>query len=158
MEHKARKLLWVGIVIIGIAVLLSGYMLWSLRNVGIKNVSVSPSIAYEEYNDMVRVVSPQKDQVVRSPLIVTGEARGVWYFEASFPLILTDTDGNVLAEGFATADDDWMTEEYVSFQGELIFEIPDLIEEGILILKKDNPSGLPENDDSFEVFVDFNSM
>ncbi|MEX2014128.1 MAG: hypothetical protein WD896_02115, partial [Parcubacteria group bacterium] len=35
--------------------------------------------------DMVRVASPLPNEILTSPITVLGEARGNWYFEASFP-------------------------------------------------------------------------
>lgn len=92
----------------------------------------------------VRVASPLPQGVVTSPLTVTGEARGTWYFEASFPVRLLDGDGNELAVVPAQAQGDWMTTEFVPFQVTLTFATPETAT-GTLVLEKDNPSGLPEN-------------
>jgi hypothetical protein len=49
-----------------------------------------------------------------------------------------------------------MTEQLVPFKAELTFKAPvDENRRGSLILKKDNPSGLPENDDAIEIPVTF---
>lgn len=96
-----------------------------------------------------------ENNVIASPLTITGEARGWWYFEASFPIVLTDWDGLIIAEGFATAQDEWMTEDLVPFSATLTFEKPFYGERGTLILKRDNPSGLPEHDASLEIPVRF---
>lgn len=110
--------------------------------------------------------SPQSDQAISSPLTITGRARGTWYFEATFPVVLTDWDGRIIAEHYATAQGDWMTEDFVPFGATLVFDTPvyndspDFMRNGFLILKKDNPSGLPEYDDALEVrvrFADVNS-
>jgi hypothetical protein len=107
--------------------------------------------------DLIRISSPRPNQVIVSPLLITGEARGNWFFEASFPVALTDWDGRIIAEGVATAKNDWMTEDFVPFEASLTFT-PDpnaYSNNGTLILRKDNPSGLPENDDALEVPVVF---
>jgi hypothetical protein len=106
-------------------------------------------------SDKIRLISPLPGGVIKSPLIVKGEARGNWYFEASFPVILTNWDGLIIAEGIATAESDWMTTEFVPFTATLEFEIPKYKNNGFLILKKDNPSGLPEHDDALEIQVLF---
>lgn len=98
--------------------------------------------------------SPLPGTTVGSPLIVTGSARGTWYFEASFPVRLLDGNGNELAAVPAQADGDWMTENFVPFTAILEFA-PPATPNGTLILQKDNPSGLPENDASLEVPVLF---
>lgn len=107
--------------------------------------------------DLIRLTSPLPNEVVKSPLKITGEARGFWFFEASFPVFLVNWDGLIIAEGIATAKDDWMTEDFVPFEATLEFEIPKYKNNGALILKKDNPSGLPEHDDALEVPILFSS-
>jgi len=108
----------------------------------------------EEYADQIRVFNPLPGQSVKSPLIVEGEARGMWFFEADFPVKLLDANGNVIIFHYAEAQSDWMTEEFVPFKSELVFEKPDT-PTGILVLIKDNPSGLPENDDEYAIPVNF---
>ncbi len=103
---------------------------------------------------LIRVISPVAGEKITSPLTVTGEARGTWYFEASFPVKLTDEAGNVLAIAPAQAQGEWMTEEFVPFSVQLTFT-PPASEKGFLVLEKDNPSGLPENDDSFSLPIRF---
>ena len=112
---------------------------------------------------LIRVESPLPDQKIKSPLVVKGEARGYWFFEASFPIVLTDWDGRIIAQHYAQAKDDWMTENYIPFEGVLEFEDPSFSgaeaghfsRRGFLILQKDNPSGLPENDDALEIQIWF---
>jgi hypothetical protein len=92
---------------------------------------------------------------ISSPLVLTGEARGIWFFEASFPVILTDWDGLIIAQGYAQADTDWMTTDFVPFTSTLTFDKPTYKDNGFLILRKDNPSGLPENDEFVEIPIIF---
>ena len=69
-------------------------------------------------------------------------------------MILTNWDGLIIAEGYATAQGDWMTTDYVPFEATLEFTADTSVSNrGSLILKKDNPSGLPENDDALEYTV-----
>lgn len=109
--------------------------------------------------DLILIESPAPKSKITSPLEIKGEARGNWYFEASFPIVLTDWDGKIIAQGIATAQSNWMTEEFVPFTGTLNFENPswdaDFSKRGFLIFKKDNPSGLPEHDNSYEMTVWF---
>jgi hypothetical protein len=106
------------------------------------------------YKDVLKVKEPVFNQSVASPLVISGEARG-WYFEASFPVELVDWDGRIIAQGPAQAQGDWMTSEFVPFKATLSFTVPDDIpyRRATLILRKDNPSGMPENDDAFEIPV-----
>lgn len=104
--------------------------------------------------DLIVVDSPMPGDGVTSPLTVTGRARGSWYFEASFPVQLLDADGDVLASGPAQAQGDWMTQDFVPFKITLTFKTPAKLD-GMLVLKKDNPSGLPANEDQLRVPVVF---
>lgn len=107
-----------------------------------------------EQSSLIRLDSVQPNQTITSPLTLTGEARGYWYFEASFPVELYDSNNLLLASGIATAQGDWMTENFVPFTTTLSFNQP-ATATGSLILKKDNPSGEPANDDSLIVPVTF---
>lgn len=116
----------------------------------------SPLSIGETKDDLIRLSSPLKEQVVESPLMIKGEARGTWFFEGSFPIVLTDWDGKIIAETTAKAEGDWMNENYVPFSAELNFT-PDtkVSNRGSLILRKDNPSGLTQNDNALEITVFF---
>lgn len=94
--------------------------------------------------DMIRATTPTPGAVTGKPVIVRGEARGNWYFEASFPIEIRDTAGTVIARGHAEAQSDWMTAEFVPFTATIT--VPDtFIGEAVLVLSNDNPSGLAEN-------------
>ena len=106
-------------------------------------------------SDSIVLTSHAPGSVITSPLTISGRARGNWYFEASFPAILTDWDGRIIAQGPMSAKGEWMTTSFVPFEGTLEFVKPiagdGYGERGFLILKKDNPSGLPEHDDAIEI-------
>jgi hypothetical protein len=112
-----------------------------------------------EKSNFIVVSAPEPLSTISSPLTLRGEARGYWFFEATFPVVLVDWDGKIIAEGYVTADDEWMTEDFVTFKGTLEFEDPsweeDFSKRGSLIFQKNNPSGLPENDDALEIPVRF---
>ncbi len=103
-------------------------------------------------NDLITVSVPQAHATVTSPLSVAGQARGFWFFEASFPIELRGSAGEIVANGTAHATGDWMTEDFVPFTATLNFVNP-TIQNGELILRKDNPSGLAEHDDQLVVPV-----
>ena len=107
-----------------------------------------------EKQDLIRVNSPRPNELIQSPLEIKGEARGTWYFEASFPIKLIDEVGNEIGHAIAQAQSDWMTEDFVPFEANLEFTKPKS-KKGTLIFKKDNPSGLPENDDELRIPVRF---
>jgi hypothetical protein len=88
----------------------------------------------------------------QTPIIIQGRARGTWYFEASFPIELRDSNGAVLGTAIAQAQSDWMTTEFVPFSATLTPNSPILSgTQATLVLKKDNPSGDPVRDDSIEI-------
>lgn len=95
----------------------------------------------------ITVESPQPGAVTGKEFTVVGKARGPWYSEATFPIQVLDKDGKVLASGNAQAQGEWMTEEFVPYKATI--KVPDTyIGAATLVLKKDNPSGLPQNDAS----------
>jgi immunoglobulin-like protein involved in spore germination len=102
---------------------------------------------------MIRVTAPTALDLVTSPLVVRGQARGPWYFEASFPVRLVDDLGYTIAAVPAQAKGDWMTPYLVPFEATLTFTTSAKI--GKVVFERSNPSGLPENADSVEVPVRF---
>lgn len=110
-----------------------------------------------EYTDMISVTTPQPNDIIESPLTISGEARGWWYFEATFPVELKTESGEVLASWYAEAQSDWMSESFVPFEAEVSFTFPEgeSPTRGVLILHRSNASGLPEHDASIEIPVRF---
>jgi len=107
-----------------------------------------------EKADLIRVSSPRPGQALQNPFVIEGEARGFWFFEGDFPFKLLDENNNIVAQGVIQAKSDWMTEDFVPFEAEVSFNSPKS-ERGVLILEKDNPSGLPENADSLIIPILF---
>ncbi len=107
--------------------------------------------------NLVVVTSPIRGALTKSPLTITGLARGYWYFEATFPVVIVDWNGLIIGEGYAEAQSDWMTEDFVPFTATVTFTVPDATpyRRGALILQKSNASGLPENDDALEIPITF---
>lgn len=132
-----------------------------LGTTGGLDIPRTASVTEKRKVNIIQLNRPLPKEIVESPLLVSGEARGYWFFEASFPVILTDWDGRIIAETFAVAEDDWMTEDFVLFSIIVEFQSPykagdpDFMKRGFLILRKNNPSGLPEHDDALEVPIRF---
>lgn len=113
--------------------------------------------------DTIKVDLPFPGAIVGKDFAVIGEASGPWFFEASFPIEVIDSDGKILSTGIAQAQNDpetgeinWMTEDFVPFRADI--EIPEsYIGPATLVLKRDNPSGLPENDASisFPITIEY---
>ncbi len=97
---------------------------------------------------------PTPNSKVSSPVGIIGEVPGNWSFEASFPIKLEDGSGRIIAQTNAHLLGDWMTSQPVPFSSQLIFSTSSK-GTGKLVLQKDNPSGLPENEDSVSIPVNF---
>ena len=78
-----------------------------------------------ELADKIAIDEPRPNARVTSPLWIRGEAVGNWFFEADFPVRLEDEEGNLISEGFAATEDDWMTEDFVSYSVKLEFDDPE---------------------------------
>ena len=102
--------------------------------------------------DSIRITAPVVDALVRSPLTVTGEARGGWFFEGSFPVTLLDASDKPIVRGYAQAQGEWMTEQMVPFKAELVFVSPSATN-GTLVLEKANPSAEARNHEEARVPV-----
>jgi hypothetical protein len=98
----------------------------------------APTVATDT---LIHVRTPAPGARVASPLVIAGEARGFWYFEAEFPARLLDGNGREIAIRPIRARGDWMTREFVPFADTLRFADP-ATPTGTLVLEKDNPSGL----------------
>ncbi len=138
---------------------------WELVCEGEKGALSDSDIMEEDEHDSkeekqhpdITVMQPVFSDVVSSPLHVEGEAKGTWFFEGDFPVVITDWDGRIIGEGFATAQGDWMNESFVPFEGNIAFTVSEDMpyHSGTVIFQKNNPSGLPEHDDAHEVTVFF---
>ena len=118
---------------------------------------IAPPITYMNASaELIKVELPFPGAVTGKEFTVKGEARGTWYFEASFPIDVLDAEGNVLVSTHAEAQSDWMTEEFVPFKAEV--KVPDTYTgAAVLLLKNDNPSGEPEQDRaaSFPITIEY---
>ena len=109
-----------------------------------------PAPTNQPLHARVVVTAPKSGQAVGQTFAISGEAPGNWYFEASFPIQVRDADNNKMGQAIAQAQSDWMTSAQVPFKASMTL---DTVYHGpaTLVLLRDNPSGMPENDDSLEV-------
>jgi hypothetical protein len=117
----------------------------------------TPTISYQNASgDDIVVELPFPGAVTGKEFGVIGKARGYWFFEASFPIEIRDVNNALLASGIATAEGDWMTTDFVTFTAQLTTP-QNYIGPATLILKKDNPSGEPQNDGSisFPITIEY---
>ncbi|HBA45959.1 hypothetical protein A2W67_03175 [Candidatus Nomurabacteria bacterium RIFCSPLOWO2_02_40_28] len=138
-------------IIISILLLLViGYTIGtSTRKISEEEIkTIEEKVTYDRAStDLIVVNLPFPGAVTGKEFSVIGKARGVWFFEASFPIDVLDKDGKILVQTFATAQGEWMTNDFVPFKGEV--KVPEsYIGPATLILRKDNASGLPEHDAS----------
>ncbi len=141
------------ILILAVALLAVGY--YFRYDIGFEYaVRKDAEKPWAEKPGLIKVFSPKPDEVISNPLIIEGEARGYWFFEASFSVRIYDDAGQELGVAVAQAQDEWMTTEFVPFKATLEFMAP-ATETGVLVLEKDNPSGLPENADELRVPIKF---
>src|SRR3989344_3332330 len=134
-------------IIIILALVILGGCFWWWQN--------HQSAELGQYKDLIILTEPVAGDYISSPAIIEGKARGTWFFEASFPVVIVDWDGLIIGQGIAQAQSDWMTTDYVPFRAEIAFVKSKVKNNGWIILRKDNPSGLPQNDDAFEIPIFF---
>lgn len=135
---------------IGLGIIIIGLGVFLVATPAKAPSTVTPATADYTYSnasaDNIVVDTPKPGDVVSKEFSVLGKAKG-WYFEASFPVRVLDKDGNVLFEGPAQAQGDWMTSEFVPFL--ISVKITSAYKgPATLVLHNDNPSGMPENDAS----------
>lgn len=109
----------------------------------------------QELSDLIKVENPPGGSTVESPLEITGEARGNWFFEADAGVELLDGNYRKLSESYIKVDGaTWMTRDFVPFKGQLEFKDPET-DNGFLVFKKANASGKPEMDRILRIPVKF---
>lgn len=121
----------------------------------VNNELTSTSTPSESYikPEEVGIVSIRNQDIINSPFVLKGSAPGYWFFEGTLPVELQDANNNIIITTFASATGDWMTTDMVDFKALLEFET--IASSGYIVIKKDNPSGLPENDKSIVFPVKF---
>lgn len=122
---------------------------------GKDSTSASSTPVYATIDNLIAVDAPAKNVTVSSPLVISGTARGTWYFEASAPVQLLDANGNVIAQGHISTQGDWMTEDFVPFKATLTFPTQPAGSKGTLVLQNDNPSGDPSRQEQLNIPVKF---
>lgn len=122
----------------------------STTNGGNTGVTPTPTPTAQPLHARIDVTFPKANASVPKKFTVTGKAPGNWFFEASAPIMVQAPDGSKIAQGQMQALDDWMTTELVNFKADITIN-PAYSGPATLVLLKDNPSGLPENEDSLEI-------
>lgn len=88
----------------------------------------------------------EPEGTISSPYTLSGMIPGTWMFEGSFTVLLYDEDGTELGEWILSVGEgeDWMSEDEVSFTGELDFDAGDSVG-GTLVFRAANPSDIEGN-------------
>lgn len=105
----------------------------------------------------IQVDEPDPNDIVSSPLTVSGQATGNWFFEATAPVKVYNSAGTMVGQGYITAQGNWMTTSSVPFTGTISFSNPGTAT-GTVVFERSNPSGLPQNAASTTVPVRFASV
>ncbi len=143
-------------VVVVIVVIVGGFVAFSLLSPQTaKAPDTTDNSAIPTSNEYISVASPAPKAKISSPVAIAGSALGTYYFEASFPIEILDENGNVVGQGHAEAQGDWMTEDSVPFIATVTFASPGASKTGTIRLKNDNPSGDPANDLYFDLPVTF---
>lgn len=154
---KSTKLI-LFIFIIGLIILLVGlFLFYKKNNNDLNNQKNNLNLDNKStviVGDIV-INSPKQNEKILSPLKISGQARGYWFFEAQFTVELYDENNNLLGQTILTAQDEWMTENFVPFQGELNFSQSNT-KKGFLRFLSANPSGEIENQKIFDLPIEFN--
>lgn len=162
MENQTKSKSWIVVLIVALIIILAGFVGWILFNKSNKPKTITTSgetntgqtVFTSTKGEIIKITSLVGFNTVTSPLEISGQVKGTWSFEASFPVILNDASGKILAQTPARLTGDWMTTNYVPFTVTLNFD-KSATSTGTLILQKDNPSGDPSQDDSVQIPVTF---
>jgi hypothetical protein len=119
-----------------------------------ETIDSCPQDCSDQASELIHVSSPADDDEIGNPVTIIGEARGNWYFEATFPIKIYDANNNLLGQSYATAQGEWMTTDFVPFTATIPYTASTTAT-GKIVLEKSNASGLPEKDDPITVPVTF---
>ncbi|MCR4279001.1 MAG: Gmad2 immunoglobulin-like domain-containing protein [Candidatus Uhrbacteria bacterium] len=158
---KQKRIVEIVLVTIGFLLLIGAFLFgggWCREFLPIfsnsKVVATHDDQVANPLDDLIRVTSPKENDLVSSSILIRGEARGYWFFEASFPITVLDANGNELYRGPVQAKGEWMTEDFVPFETKVTIKEP-TTKTGVIIFHRDNPSGLPEYEQEIRIPVRF---
>ena len=105
---KGTKVLNILLIVLFIATISIGVSFFVIgggnKNIEIENKNENITIDPES---SIYVSLPEENQEISSPLHIEGLARGSWFSEASFEVLLKSSDGQLIAAGNAQAKEDW---------------------------------------------------
>lgn len=97
----------------------------------------------------------QENDLIESPLTITGKVDNSWMFEGVFLVKLLDAQNQEIASAIAqeTTPGSWMAPGMVNFTSTLTFSTSET--SGVLLFQNDNPGDLPSNTKSAQIPVRF---
>ncbi|NBV76793.1 hypothetical protein EBR66_01370 [bacterium] len=149
MQSRFMFLVLAGVTVLGVGAVLFQKGLLSPYHY---EAPLSPATPVSEMpqtrGTLVSIVSPAASSSVSKTFVVSGVAPGYWSFEGSFPVQVRSSAQEVIATAVAQLEGDWMTDKQIPFSATIDLGTSTYQGPAMLILMKDNPSGLPENEDS----------
>lgn len=106
--------------------------------------------------DKIVIDTPTPGAVTGKTFSIKGKARGNWYSEAVFPVLVLDMSGKTLTQVQAHADGEWMTEALSPWTANVT--VPDSYTgAATIVVTNDNPSGDPSRDASasFPITIEY---
>jgi hypothetical protein len=144
--QRNKRLLIFSVLAIGVFIFILKEKSFAPSLVAHKNTCIQTA------HEFISVDTPKPYTGVTNDFLIQGKARGMWYFEASFPILVLNEKGETIATTIGEATESWMTENFVPFKAHIV--IPETYKGNVcLVLKKDNPSGLQKNDASITIPV-----
>jgi hypothetical protein len=112
--------------------------------------TVSPIAPDAPLSSVVVVTSPLPHATVDVSFVVEGRAPVGWFSESVFPIQVRDENNNVIARATAHGPTAWKKSTALSWSATVTVLGP-YTGPATLILLRNNPSGLPENDDAVTI-------
>lgn len=101
------------------------------------------------------VASLHAGDLIASPLTVTGTVTGGgWFYQATFPVKVVDSDGIELGVAAAEAQANWISTGTVPFTAIIQFSVPQDAT-GAVVFSDNNPSGTSQDNLSLSIPVRF---
>jgi hypothetical protein len=145
----SNRVWWIVIAALGVVIVVLAWLLISLPAPERPRTSPPTATSTEPLHARIVVSSPQPGAAVGTTFTVSGEVPGNWSFEAQFPVQVRDKDNSKIGQTAARLKGNWMTTELVPFVA--VVTVSNYTGPATLVLLRDNPSELPENNDSLEI-------
>lgn len=123
-----------------------------VRNTNEDNTFEGLSRYVSSKGDVVLVLDPDSGDTIGCGVTVMGTVPSSWVFEDNFPISVEDPEGNDVMAGYAKSYGDSMSQDKVDFSGSIkCIGVNCYSGDVFLVIHKENPSGLTENDDSVRI-------